>query len=207
MFSLLLMTAAVLVGGAEIIGEGLGDRLHMGDELQDLLGVLAWPLSVLLVVAAVALLYWLGPAGETEFKWVTPGAAVFAVGWLLASFGFALYVANIGSYNSAMAPWVSSSSCSSGCTGRTSPAGGSAGQLYRSADQGRADGGHRVSRRKPRLSPSLRETSSQLAFASFSGKDGTGGVVCAFNDECWKGRRVCRPFLAFGGGDQRMGSE
>jgi membrane protein len=99
-FSGLLMTAAVLVGGSEIIGEAIGDRLHMGDELQDVLGLLAWPLSVLLVVAAVALLYWLGPAGESEFRWVTPGAALFAVGWLVASFLFALYIANFGSYNS-----------------------------------------------------------------------------------------------------------
>ena len=167
----------------------------MGDELQDLLGVLARPLSVLLVVAAVALLYWLGPAGETEFKWVTPGAAAFAVGWLLASFGLR--------YTSRTSAPTTAPRWRPGF--RHHPAHLAVlVELLLLVERrsilsfSRSRKGRRGTSSQPKETqaqgPSLRETSSQLAFASFSGKDGTGGVVCAFNDECWKGRRVCRPF-------------
>jgi membrane protein len=100
-FSLMLLAAAILIGAGELIAEALTDRLGLGTRGESLFALLAWPLSVLLVVGAVALLYWLGPAGEKQFKWVTPGAGIFAVGWLLASAIFALYLSNFNSYTTA----------------------------------------------------------------------------------------------------------
>jgi membrane protein len=96
----LLLIAAVLVAGGEIIGEALGDRFGLGDQASGLMGWLSWPLSVLMVVVAVTVLYWLGPAGEKHLRWATPGAMVFAAGWLIASAIFAFYISNFGSYNS-----------------------------------------------------------------------------------------------------------
>jgi membrane protein len=58
-----------------------------------------WPLSLCLVVLAVALLYWVAPCREQPFRWVIPGALAFAVGWVAASVAFSLYVSNFGSYN------------------------------------------------------------------------------------------------------------
>ncbi|HUF53517.1 MAG TPA: YihY/virulence factor BrkB family protein [Dehalococcoidia bacterium] len=85
----LLLMAAILVAGGEIIGGAIGDRIGLGDQASSLMGWLMWLLSVLLLVLAVTVLYWLGPAGEKRLRWVTPGAAVFAVGWVLASAIFA----------------------------------------------------------------------------------------------------------------------
>jgi uncharacterized BrkB/YihY/UPF0761 family membrane protein len=50
------------------------------------------------LVIAVALLYRLAPNVTTPWRWVLAGAALFAVGWLVATFGFAWYVGNMGNY-------------------------------------------------------------------------------------------------------------
>ena len=100
-FSMLLLAAVILIGAGELIAEALTDRLGLGTRGESVFALLAWPLSVLLVAGAVALLYWLGPAGDKQFRWVTPGAGIFAVGWLLASAIFALYISNFDSYTTA----------------------------------------------------------------------------------------------------------
>jgi membrane protein len=54
----------------------------------------------LLISLAFALLYWAAPnVRHPGFRWLTPGSALAVVIWVLASLGFALYVANFGSYN------------------------------------------------------------------------------------------------------------
>ena len=59
-----------------------------------------WPVLVLLVTVMIAVLYWTAPnARGRGFRWVTPGSFLALVIWLIASAGFALYVANFGSYN------------------------------------------------------------------------------------------------------------
>jgi membrane protein len=58
-----------------------------------------WPLVLLLLVAAIDQLYFLGPAAELRWRWVTPGAVVAVLGWVAASLGFSVYVRHFGSYN------------------------------------------------------------------------------------------------------------
>lgn len=59
-----------------------------------------WPVLVLIVLAIIALLYYATPNVKLRgFKWVLPGALFALVLWLIASVGFAFYVANFGSYN------------------------------------------------------------------------------------------------------------
>jgi membrane protein len=98
-FSSLLLASVILVGTGELIASTTSDELGAGGAVESIIAVLAWPLAILLVVIAVALLYWLGPAGDKQFRWVTPGAAIFALGWLVASAVFALYISNFSTYN------------------------------------------------------------------------------------------------------------
>jgi membrane protein len=58
-----------------------------------------WPLVLLLLVAAIDQLYFLGPAAELRWRWVTPGAVVAVLGWVAASLGFSAYVRHFGAYN------------------------------------------------------------------------------------------------------------
>src|SRR5512132_1544065 len=48
----------------------------------------------------IGLIYYASPnVRQRGFKWISPGAVVALVVWLLASAGFALYVSQFGSYN------------------------------------------------------------------------------------------------------------
>jgi membrane protein len=46
-----------------------------------------------------AMIYYLLPDVQQEFKFITPGSVVGVIVWLLASWGFSLYVRNFGSYD------------------------------------------------------------------------------------------------------------
>jgi len=56
-----------------------------------------WPLLGMIVISAISLIYKYGPARETPgFRWVVLGATVATIVWLLASWGFSVYVNNFG---------------------------------------------------------------------------------------------------------------
>jgi membrane protein len=58
-----------------------------------------WPLIFALIVLAIGLVYYFAPDAEQEWEWITPGATLATVLWLLASLGFRLYVTNFTDYN------------------------------------------------------------------------------------------------------------
>jgi membrane protein len=87
----------VFTGG---IARHAGAALGIGDAALTVWSIAKWPVLVLLVTLMIALLYWAAPnARGRGFRWVTPGSFLALVLWMLASAGFALYVANFGSYN------------------------------------------------------------------------------------------------------------
>jgi membrane protein len=71
-----------------------------------LLGLSGWWSEALFIVYSLAaamvvasLLYWLAPADDHKFRWVTPGAGLFVIVWLLFSAGFSLYISNFSNMN------------------------------------------------------------------------------------------------------------
>lgn len=59
-----------------------------------------WPLLALAVAIALAVLYRFGPSREQpKWRWITWGAAVATVLWLIGSAGFSFYVSNFASYD------------------------------------------------------------------------------------------------------------
>jgi membrane protein len=55
---------------------------------------------VVVVGILFAILYWAAPnAKRGGFRWVTPGSALATLMWVVASAGFAVYVAKFNSYN------------------------------------------------------------------------------------------------------------
>jgi membrane protein len=64
-----------------------------------LLTIARWVLIAVVATAALAVLYRVAPDRDApKMRWVSVGAAVATVLWLVASAGFSLYVANFGSY-------------------------------------------------------------------------------------------------------------
>jgi membrane protein len=99
---LMLLTAAsavavTLSGG---LAERAGELLGLGDTAVQAWNIAKWPVLLVLVSLMFALLYWAAPnVKQPGFRWITPGSVLAVLGWIIASLGFALYVANFGSYN------------------------------------------------------------------------------------------------------------
>jgi membrane protein len=100
---LCLMAAATVVGCFLIFGpyleRWLGNTTGQQGVVSWLWWTLQWPVLVLALLAAFAVLLYLGPDVEQpDWKWVTPGAVVAVVIWLTASGAFSLYASRFGSY-------------------------------------------------------------------------------------------------------------
>ncbi|MFF7360158.1 YhjD/YihY/BrkB family envelope integrity protein [Streptomyces sp. NPDC008125] len=77
-----------------------GETLGVGDTALTVWSIAKWPVLAVLVILMIAILYWAAPnARGRGFRWITPGSFLALLIWLVASAGFALYVANFASYN------------------------------------------------------------------------------------------------------------
>jgi membrane protein len=76
------------------------NALQLGTFINVIVQVVRWALLIVLIIAALAVVYRLAPDRDApQFKWTSVGALVSGVLWVLASLGFSLYVNNFGSYN------------------------------------------------------------------------------------------------------------
>jgi membrane protein len=94
---------AVIALGIVLTGpivEGVADPIGVSSGAVTVWDIAKWPVLAGLFVLMLAILYYASPnVKQRGFKWVTPGSLVALVGWIVASAGFAFYVANFGSYN------------------------------------------------------------------------------------------------------------
>ncbi|KOT57687.1 MULTISPECIES: YihY/virulence factor BrkB family protein [Streptomyces] len=96
----LLAASAVIVVFTGTLARQAGRGLGIGDTGLAVWSVAKWPVLVLLVVLMITILYRATPNVRSPgLRWLTPGSFLAVVLWLAASAGFALYVANFGSYN------------------------------------------------------------------------------------------------------------
>jgi membrane protein len=96
---LFVSLAFVLLVVGQVAGMSIAEKIGLEGPAAFLLTLARWPLIIALLMAAMAYLYWAAPNVDLPFKWITPGAVVFTIGWLLVSYLFGLYVANFGAYN------------------------------------------------------------------------------------------------------------
>jgi membrane protein len=97
--------SAVLAIGLLAVLPSLVERLNVPGGIELLLNIIRWPLLVGGFLAALAVLYRYGPSrNEARWRWVTPGALVAAVLWLLGSAAFSLYVSKFASYDKTYGP-------------------------------------------------------------------------------------------------------
>ena len=94
--ALILVGLVLSCGVARTIGEAVG----LGEETVLVWNIAKWPVILLLVVLAVAILYWATPnIQQPKFRWMSVGATVAILLWILVSVGFGFYVGNFGNYN------------------------------------------------------------------------------------------------------------
>jgi membrane protein len=74
--------------------------LRLPTETEWLVMMVRWPVVLILVSAGLAVLYRYGPARiDRSWRWVTPGAAIACILWLIGSMTFGFYASHFGSYN------------------------------------------------------------------------------------------------------------
>ena len=71
----------------------------LGEPLGTIVLWLRLPVAGLVMMLVWAVLYWLLPDAEQSFRFITPGSVVGVVVWLLASWGFSIYVNNFSKYD------------------------------------------------------------------------------------------------------------
>lgn len=72
---------------------------HLPSPFSFVVKLLAFPLAGAVMMLVWALVYYVLPDVEQKFKFISPGAVGGVVLWLIASFGFNLYVSNFGKYD------------------------------------------------------------------------------------------------------------
>ncbi|HEV2122147.1 MAG TPA: YihY/virulence factor BrkB family protein, partial [Chloroflexota bacterium] len=83
-----------VLGFLEDLLPALGGVVHI------VLQIAFWLAAAAFVSFVIALIYRYAPnRPETEWRWLTPGSAVATIVWVAATFAFAFYVRNFGSYN------------------------------------------------------------------------------------------------------------
>src|SRR5215212_2326295 len=93
-----LVVLALVVTGP--VAKAVGSAVGLGDTAVTIWNIAKWPVLLVVVMVMLAILYWSAPnAKPAGFRWVSPGAVLAVVIWIVASAGFAFYVANFGSYN------------------------------------------------------------------------------------------------------------
>jgi membrane protein len=100
--AVVVLLAASVVGviATGTVADRLGRMLGMGSTGVQIWEIAKWPVIVILVSLAFALLYWATPNVKLpSFRWLSPGGLLAVLLWAAASAGFAFYVANFSSYN------------------------------------------------------------------------------------------------------------
>jgi membrane protein len=95
---LLIGAAALMILGPQAM-QWLADQVGVGSVAVTVWTWLRWPVAVLLLILAVAAIYYVTPDVEQDFRFITPGSVIAVLVWILASLGFGYYVQNFADYS------------------------------------------------------------------------------------------------------------
>ena len=98
--TLLLAACALAVVVTGPLAERVGDVVGAGSAAVTAWDIAKWPVIALIFMLMLALLFYAAPnVKHPKFRWISPGAIVAVLLWVVASGLFAFYVANFGSYD------------------------------------------------------------------------------------------------------------
>lgn len=101
--AVLVVLVALVAVGLVVTGpaaQAVGDAIGLGDTAVLVWSIAKWPVMLAVVVLIVALLYYVTPnIKQPTFRWVSMGAVLAILTWVLVSAAFGFYVANFSSYN------------------------------------------------------------------------------------------------------------
>lgn len=97
--ALILLAAMVLMFLGPQSMEWLAEQIGLGNVFVTIWTLLRYPAAILLMVLAVALIYYFFPNVNQPFKIVSPGSVIAVIVWVIATLGFSWYLSNFGNYN------------------------------------------------------------------------------------------------------------
>jgi membrane protein len=98
---LVVLGALVLVGlvVSGPVADAVGQAIGLQNQTVAVWSVLKYPLILVIVMAIVAVLFHVTPnVRQPKFRWLSPGAVLAIIVWVLASVGFGFYVSTFGNY-------------------------------------------------------------------------------------------------------------
>ena len=96
----LLAAMALMLVVSGDLARSIGDVLGLGDTAVLVWSWAKWPVMLLVIIFLIALLFYFTPnVKQPRIRWLSPGAMLAVVTWIVASVGFTFYVANFSSYN------------------------------------------------------------------------------------------------------------
>lgn len=105
---IVITLAAVVFAGLVAIGlvvsgpvaRAIGDAIGLGETVVTIWAIAKWPVLLGLAAVVVAILYYATPnVQQPKFRWISLGAVIAIITWVLASALFGLYVSQFSNYN------------------------------------------------------------------------------------------------------------
>jgi len=96
--AMIIVSAALLILGPEVMG-WIATQVGLHDVFVAVWSWLRWPAAFLILTLAVAVTFHVAPNVEQSFRFITPGALLSVIVWIVASVGFNYYVKNFADYN------------------------------------------------------------------------------------------------------------
>ncbi len=95
---LVLISVGLLIAGGGV-GYWLANKLGVGVIYHMVVQWLRWPVTALVIMFVAAVAYYFLPDVKQRFKYISPGSVISTLLWMLATWGFGMYVAHFGNYN------------------------------------------------------------------------------------------------------------
>jgi membrane protein len=94
-----IIAAFFLMVAGQVFGMAVAEEIGLGTIAGRLFTLARWPVVAFMLLLAAAFLFWIAPNIKLPFQLISPGAVVFVVIWLVATYAFGFYVSNFGQYN------------------------------------------------------------------------------------------------------------
>jgi len=98
--TLFLIVGLVIAVSAAVVAPAVAAAFEFVPWLEVVMKWAPWPILFVLVILGLSVIYRYGPSRTyARWRWISPGAVVATVLWLIGSAAFSIYAANFGSYN------------------------------------------------------------------------------------------------------------
>ena len=93
-----MVAVALVISGP--VASAVGSAIGLGGTAVTIWNIVKWPVVLGVVILVVAILYYATPnIKQPKFRWMSVGAGIGVLVWILGSIAFGFYIANFSSYD------------------------------------------------------------------------------------------------------------